>query len=848
MCGVVKYIKPIFFLEEEMKKAVFITCPGYESFAPSAHNPWVNKQFNNRNMKLDDRGGLLTAIKKFDAENIKSATLRITSLGIFEAIINGKRVGREDCYDELMPLWTDYNHRVFEVEYDIKQYLKKGENVFAARVAPGWWSGRISFGWYGFKPCALCAEIELTSKNGETVILATDENWQVTVGGPVRTADLWDGELFDARIPDPTVEPDKYEWKKPSLFDGFLGKIVPFEGERVTVNEHIAPKSATVYRSTKKNGTEYGEISVQKKAVGDNCEKIKLLAGQHVILDFGENIVGRPSFAINANDGTEVEFIFAEMLNDSGDPARGNDGPEGSPYMANYRSALSRLVYIASSKSSRKQLNIFRPLHTYYGFRYAEITASRDIEIVCVTGEVIYAAFDQHGTFECSNAEVNKLYANIERGMKGNYVSVPTDCPQRDERLGWTGDTQIFVGAGSYMVDTYNFMRKWLGDMRDSQKGFDGSYSDIVPRVFGEEERGKTRGSAGAWGDAGIIVPYTMWLMYGDTDILAEHYESMEWYMKHLLDIGGLRGPNPRYGDWLAYEETTKEYVSTAYFAYDAALMTKISELIGKPERAEYYRDLRKKINAYYYENYIKDGKIVEDTQTAYLLAIAFELLKEEDRSVAIESLKRKIVENDYTLSTGFVGTGILAQTLSKLGLDDLAYSLLLQTKDPSWLYSVRQGATTVWERWNSYTVADGFGNVNMNSFNHYAYGAVAEWMYGGMAGIRPDPENPGFDQHIILSPRPDRRSDDEIPKGQERITMASATYRGIFSRWEYENGEFVWRFFIPDGSARIEFPLINGRKTVEINGVKFSAKELSGEIVGEKLVFELSAGDYIAK
>ena len=826
-----------------MNKGIFITCPGYESFAPSAHNPWVNKQFNNRNMKLDDRGGLLTVLKSFNAEGVKSATLRITSLGIFEAIVNGQRVGN----DELMPLWTDYHHRVFEIEYDIKPLLKKGENIFAARVAPGWWSGRISFGWYGFKPCALCAEIELELKNGEKTVIATDESWQATVGGPVRTADIWDGELFDARIPDPTVEPDKYTWHKAERFDGFEGEIVPFEGERVTVNEYIAPKSATVYRNTKNNGTEFGEILVTKKAVGDNCESIKLLAGQHVILDFGENIVGRPSFAINANDGTEVEFIFSEMLNDSGDPTRGNDGPKGSPYMANYRSALSRLAYIASSKSIRKQLNIFRPLHTYYGFRYAEITASRDIEIVCVTGEVIHAAFDQLGSFECSNAEVNKLYANIERGMKGNYVSVPTDCPQRDERLGWTGDTQIFVGAGSYMVDTYKFMRKWLGDMRDAQKGFDGSYSDVVPRVWGEEERGKTRGSAGAWAEAGLIVPYTMWLMYGDTEIIAEHYDSMEWYMDHIYRLNGLSGSNPRYGDWLAYDELPKEYVSVAYHAYSAALMVKFSELLGKTDRAEYYRNLRERIIAHYYELYVKDGKIVTETQTAYLLAIAFELLKPEDRETAIESLKKKIIDNDYTLSTGFVGTGILAQTLSKLGLDNLAYSLLLQTRDPSWLYSVRQGATTVWERWNSYTVATGFGNVNMNSFNHYAYGAVAEWMFKGMAGINPDPECPGF-EHFILAPRPDTRKDSEIPAGQERITVVDATFRGIHSRWEYENGEFVWSCRIPDGSARVEFPLLNGRKTVNINGVEFTEKALSGKIADQKLIFELQSGEYVIK
>ncbi len=830
-----------------MNKGIFITHPVSASFIPEAANPWINKKYNSREMKLTDRGGILNVMKKFNVENIKSATLRITSLGVFEAMINGRRIGNGDTYDELMPLWTDYNHRVFEIEYDVKPYLKKGENTFAACVSSGWWTGRISFGWYGFKPCALCAEIELVKKDGEIIVIATDESWQTTIGGPVRTADIWDGEYFDARVPDPALEPEKYEWINAERFNGFEGEIVPFEGERVTVNEYIAPKSATVYRSTKNNGTDFGEISVQKKAIGDDCEHIKLRAGQHITLDFGEDIVGRPSIAVMANDGTELEFLFAEMLNDSGSIARGNDGPKGSVYIANYRSALSRLVYIAAAKGQRKQLNIFRPLHTYFGFRYVEITASRDIEIVCVTAEVIHAAFEQHGTFECSNAEVNKLYANIERGMKGNYVTVPTDCPQRDERLGWTGDTQIFVGAGSYMVDTSKFMRKWLGDMRDSQKGFDGAYSDVVPRVFPEGERGKTRQSAGAWTEAGLIVPYVLWKMYGDTEVIAEHYDSMEWYLDYIYKLHGLNGANPRYGDWLAYEETTKEYVSVAYFAYSATIMIKFSELLGKTDRVEYYKDLRERLEAHFYDRYVKDGKLIETTQTAYLLAIAFELLKPEHRNDAIESLKKKIIDNDYTLSTGFVGTGIFAQTLSSLGLDDLAYSLLLQTRDPSWLYSVRQGATTVWERWNSYTLARGFGDVSMNSFNHYAYGAVAEWLYAGVAGIRPDPEKPGF-EHIILSPRPDTRRDDEIPEGQQRITMASAAYRGISSRWEYENGEFVWSFRIPDGSARIEFPLLNGRKTVNINGMDFTKKELSGEIIGGKLIFELTAGDYIAK
>ena len=811
-----------------MKKAVFITSPMMSQDYYNIVSNDFGKILNTRDNDIPKTDGLLTVIKQFEAHGkIKSAILRITSLGNFEVLLNGNRIGE----DELTPLWTDYKHRVFEYEYDILPYLKKGENTFATRVSSGWWSGRISVGYYGYKKTAICAEIEITYKDGTIEIIATDESWNTAVSGPVLYADIWNGEWFDATIKDPCVYPDSITWTNAEIFTDYTCDIVPFEGEKVKVTEYIAPKSAVVYRGTKNNGTDFGEIKVVKKSVGDNCECITLKAGQTLVLDFGTDVVGRPSLAINALNDTNVKCLFAEMLNDTGDLSRGNDGPKGSLYIANYRSALARFNYVAASSSSRRQLNIIKPLHTFYGFRYMEITADKDITIECITAEVLGADLEYTGSFECSDPIVNKLYSNIVRGMKGNYLGIPTDCPQRDERYGWTGDTGVFCGAASYIADTYDFLSKYLGDMRDSQKERDGAYADICPAVFAEKFCGNA-----AWGDAGIIIPYKLWLMFGDDTVIREHYDSMEEYMRYIDRKHGLNGASDWYGDWLSYEPTDKLYVSICYHYNNAILMQKFSEILGKKDREEHYRDLSQKILAHYFEKYVVNDEITETSQTAYLLPLYFDMLKGNVYENAINNLEKKIIDNGCKLSTGFLGTGVLNQTLAKVGLNDLAYSLLLQDSDPSWLYSVKQGATTIWERWNSYTKADGFGDVKMNSFNHYAYGAVAEWMYGSMAGIKPDPENTGFDENFILSPMPDSR---------KRITSVKVSYRGIISEWHYEDDCFVWRCVIPYGSAKVEFPLLYGQKIVEINGIVFKAKELDGEIIDGKMVFELSAGEY---
>lgn len=831
-----------------MISAKFITHPGYSE--RSYENPWQNMKFNSYEMELPRGEGLLT-LKRFftpdPSRTVRSVRVRATALGIFDMFVNGIRVGIEEdggiTADEYKPGWTDYRCRVFEYEYDVTSLCGEN-NLFVAEVSPGWWSGRISFGFYGFRPCAFAGEIEITYDDGGSEIIASDADgsWESTVCGPVMTADIWNGEYYDARVPEPSIHPEAHEWSAAVLYEGFEGVIVPLEGPAIRPKHELTrrPISAVVHSGTVEDGSPLGRIKVVSKRTGEECERTVLHAGEAMILDMGQNMVGRPVIFLRAKRGTKVSGYFAEMLNDSGDPARGNDGPRGSMYIKNYRSAMARVVYVAAGTDDE----LYFPTHAFFGFRYFELRADRDVEILAVIGEVIGSELKETGEFECDDPEINQLFSNIQWGMRGNYLSVPTDCPQRDERLGWTGDTQIFSGAASYLADIRGFMHKWLGDARDSQQGYDGAYCDVIPRVFPGNN-----GNA-AWGDAGLVVPYRLWLMYGDTEIIRRHYDSMQYYM-HYLEQYGLEGPNIAYGDWLNYDVTDKRYIAVCYYAYDAALMEKFSRILGKESEAEYYRLLRERIVAHWRERYVVDGELTVKTQTGYLLALAFDLADGELRERFIGRLRDAIVSNNYTLSTGFVGTGILNQTLAKVGLDGLCYSLLLQSADPSWLYSVRQGATTVWERWNSYTLAKGFGDVGMNSFNHYAYGAVAEWMFSGMCGIMPDETNPGFER-FILRPTPDMRSAGEIPAGQERIKQASAAYDSVCGRiesgWSLVNGKYIYRFLIPEGTAaRLEIPVQAAVEdpALRLNGLEYTAGELGGGVENGRVVFELTAGSY---
>ena len=804
-------------------------------------HPWAAARFfNGPDRTLIPGDGLAAFRCEFDLpKGTEKVTLTATALGVFDVYVNGNRVGNE----EMKPGWTDYACRVFEFCYDITELCVE-KSALIATVSGGWWSGRISFGTYGWREPAFAAEIACFDGNGNCIAtFASDETWDTTIGGQILFADIWDGEYRDATMPDINTVPGAYAWKKATVFEGDVPAVVSHVGEPIRVRPFLnnKPVSAVLYSEVADNGTEFGEIVPIFKHIGDGCEKTRLRAGEKLILDLGQEMVGRPRLTIKAPRKARIEVMVAELLNDSGDQRRGNDGPKGSIYMANYRTALARAVYVAAGKDEET----YEPSHAFFGFRYFCISADVDVEILSVEGVFISTDMAETGAIETSNPEINRFFENVQWGQRCNYLSVPTDCPQRDERLGWSGDTQIFCGAGTYNANARGFLKKWLGDARDGQR-FSAGYWDVIPAVKIARSEKHNDGSV-AWADAGIIVPYMLYLKYNDLETLREHFDSMEVYMDYLAELGG---PRTRYNDWLAYEETPGEYICLAYYAYDALLMSKMAAAIDKRERAAHYAALYEQVKAKFNADYVENGTLTVATQTSCLLALCFGLVEGEIRENVIRLLEKKIVDNDYTLSTGFIGTGILNQTLSAVGLDNLAYSLLLQTRDPSWLYSVRQGATTIWERWNSYTLEKGFGKVNMNSFNHYAYGAVVEWMYASMAGIAADPSAPGF-KHFVLSPRPDLRKDAELPEGQERITYVKAHYDSaagrIESAWDFREGLFTYHFSIPAGAgARVEYPLLNGREYVVINGCKCEVADLFGRIENGKAIFELGAGKYV--
>ena len=388
----------------------------------------------------------------------------------------------------------------------------------------------------------------------------------------------------------------------------------------------------------------------------------------------------------------------------------------------------------------------------------------------------------------------------------GNYLSVPTDCPQRNERLGWTGDTQVFIGTGSYNADVASFFRKWLQDCIDSQTS-DGAYPDVIPIS------NATGAGAAAWGDAGIIVPYTIYLKYGDTWLLSRNYASMEKYMSF---IEAHNGPLERYGDWLAYENTDQSLIRLAYYAYDALLMRDVSEVLGKLDRAQYYADMYERVKAQYIDAFVSKGYgLRNDSQTGAILTLMLDLTPDEEtRKYVLEQLTFSIKAAGGRLQTGFVGTAYIVRVLSEMGEDELAYTLLLQRDNPSWLYSVDNGATTTWERWDSYTLARGFGDVSMNSFNHYAYGCVGEWMYAYMAGINGYDGDAGF-KSFRLEPRLDPQS---------RITYVDAHYDSVYGRiessWELTETEFRYHFRVPaNTSADVSLEVIDGRETLTVLG-----------------------------
>ena len=810
------------------ERAKFIRNSDYEPYFDIDSSNWIKRSRLYQHTDLISDDGLSVFIKDFIIGSTEDTYLYFSALGCVDVFINGKRVGS----DEMKPGCTNFHKRALYIKYDVSEYLVSGTNRILAVVASGWYVGRNVAPYYGKGEPAFIACIKQSGRD----ICTTDETWKTDVCGQIRTADIWDGEYRDGREPDYTemslgsFKVD--EWKNAEIANYFTGELSEFVGPHVRVRENLNLKAEkiTVTDGVNYNGSDYGEVNV---ACENASLPLKVKKGQTVTIDLGQEMVGWAKIKVRGESGTIIKMRFAEFLNDSGEISRGNDGPKGSVYTVNLRSALAKAYYVLAGKGEE----VYRPTFTFFGYRYVELTAEGEYELIDFVSEVVGSDTRETGKLETSDKLVNKLISNTLWGQRSNYLSIPTDCPQRDERFGWTGDTQAFSVTAAYNADVSGFMKKWLQDARDSQSD-EGAYPDIIPRAQCCRSE-----DASAWGDAGIIVPYNMYMMYGDKSIIEEHYTSMEKYISQLVINFGMSGPIPRYGDWLAYDYCENEFISSAYFVHDIDLMIKMSEAIDKEDRAEYYRKLREKAYDYFVENFMDDGKLIGQTQTDKVISLAFNLLDGDYAKEVADELEQQIRDNGFRLSTGFLGTYNLCPTLSKFGKDNMAYSLLMQRNEPSWLYSIDQGATTIWERWNSYTIENGFGDVGMNSFNHYAYGSVVEWIYRYAAGI--EPSEPGF-ASFILQPRVDMRKGDDLPAGQKPMTHIKASFDSangtITSEWE-KGKTFTYKCTVPQGtSATLYLPVF--AKKLTLNGKQHSVSEFKNE--KGCAVIKLAEGSYV--
>ena len=755
------------------------------------YNCTESKTFKNEG-DLFLQGGLPTFRKEFTAgKEIATAKLSLSALGICNFFIDGVPIGAQD---ELKPGYTQQRVRMHAYTYDVTSILQTTKtHTLSAYVAPGWWNGIMTV-YYG-RENAIWGHLDIQYTDGTTEVLETDTTWKCARKGPILYSDFYNGEVYDNGTDLSFRENgfDDTHWDFAVENTEFKGVLSPLEGPPAQIREDLErnPISTTIYEgSTGARKDRFGQIRVVEQV---KCSKnIPLTPGQTALIDFGQNFAGWEELQVSGPIGTLITVRHGEMCNDQeGLKERGNDGPEGSLYTANLRAAVATSRYYLKGDGQET----LRSYTSFYGFRYIEITATQPITIHQVRGLVLTSVLKDTGRIVTSDTKLNRLIENIRWGQYSNYISIPTDCPQRDERRGWTADTQIFALTGMYNADIQDFLGKYVTDICDSQRE-DGAFPDIAPYSHGPF------GQCG-WGDAGIIIPYYLYLMYGNRERLAYAYPYMQKYMDVFLAGTHKTGAGHQYGDWLSFEgndDELKLIFSTAYYAWDAKLMHKMASWLGKKEDAQRYLDLFNDLCAHFQAQFVlPDGNLKRTEQTACLMALHFGLLTETSHQVVRQSLLENLQRNGWKLQTGFLGTGLLLPTLSELGDTDVAYKLLFQRECPSWLYSVEQGATTIWERWNSYTIDKGFGDVNMNSFNHYAYGAVGEWLYQYMAGIKPG-EAGGF-THFTVSPIP-----------TEKLDFVHCQYDSpcgtIISNWKWKESTWLAHIEVPvDTIATVTLP-----------------------------------------
>ncbi|MBB6735955.1 alpha-L-rhamnosidase [Cohnella zeiphila] len=679
----------------------------------------------------------------------KRATVYATALGLYELHVNGSRIG-----DWFAPGFTDYDKRVQTQTYDVTGLLAEGANAVGAILGDGWYSGTVGFlgdHVYGERPFFLM-QLHLEYEDGSREQVLTDGGWR-TAKGPIVYSDLIKGETYDARLElDGWDRPgfDDSGWERPDVRAGYNGLLTAAIEPPIRITQTIEP------------------ISVRRTERGT------------YIYDMGQNMVGWTEVKARGARGAKVTLSHAEMLN-----------PDGSLYLDNLRLAVQQDHYILRGEGEER----YEPHFTFHGFRYVELIGyPGEADLTTIVGKVVHSDTPRTGSLTTSDEQVNRLYSNITWGQRGNFLSVPTDCPQRDERLGWTGDAQIFARTASYNMDVSRFFAKFVQDMIDCQQPT-GAFTDVAPdagwirhKMWNTRLNWFAPDNAG-WGDAGVVIPWTLYLMYGDTRILEKNYDAMARWVEYLrVNSTGLVRPDyANYGDWLSIDaDTPNEVLATAYFAYSTKLMGRIAGVLGRTADEARYGELFEAIAAAFRGAFVDgEGRIRGETQTVYVLALQFGLLTDELKERAIDRLTADIRAKGNRLSTGFLGVGYLLPALTDSGRLDVAYELLTQEEFPSWLYSIKHGATTIWERWDGWTEHNGFQTPSMNSFNHYSLGSVGEWMFRYMGGIEADPARPGF-RHAIVRPRPGGR-----------LTSARARYDSlqgeIAVEWELRPEGRLW-------------------------------------------------------
>ncbi len=702
--------------------------------------------------------------KNFAAKkSIAKARLYAIALGVYEASINGQRVST----DLFAPGWTDYTRRVMVQTYDVTKLIHAGENAIGAVLADGWYAGRL--GWMGLAQYAttpaFSAQLEITYADGTTDLLATDASWKAGSGEIVGSDDQW-GEVNDAQKAvknwnQPTF--NETNWKNAVLEEHSVA-LVPQLGPPVRELMDLAPQKITRH-------------------------------GETWIVDFGQNLVGHVRLTARGSAGNTITIRHAETI-----------ASDGSLYTENLRTALATDTFTLAGKGNET----LEPHFTFHGFRYVEITGyPGTLHAADLRAIVVGSDNPPTGTFESSNPDLNRLYQNIVWSQRGNFLSVPTDCPQRDERLGWMGDAQVFAPTAARNANVAAFFTKWLVDVNDGQST-NGDFADVSPRVS------RPQPAMPVWGDAGVIIPWVMYETYGDKKFLADNYPFMARWVDYSKEralhpppspFGGARASSSAgrlilsggVGDHLAPARTPTEVVDTAYFAHSAQLVAQAAALLGKTDDAAKYEKLSHDITEAFNEAFVStNGTIQGDTQTGYILALQFGLLPENLRSAAAQRLADNVAQHGH-VTGGFVGNGLICPALTQIGRSGLAWNLVLTDTYPSWLFSVKNGATTIWERWDGWTPERGFQDSSMNSFNHYSLGAIGAWLYSGAAGIQPD-ASPGY-KHFSLA-----------PQFTTRLTYLKATFDSpygiISSSWRVEKNEILYDVTIPpNSSGTLELP-----------------------------------------